>query len=947
MKRTFIVGLLLMSSLWAANTQQHSLSQTSRARTSAISTSEINTENPVRPGIIFREERDSTGIFFEDFEGDVSGWDYTGQWDLTTLNSYSPTHSFVADDDPAGATTSELISPVISLPAITDLENLTFDFALFCDFPDVDGNEDTFLDDYYFVKVADLSTIPWHTSSFNAYENGTSWWCGSEAIGGYNDAWLQFLDTDPITLPAEVASLSFKLKYALEAYSGAAQVIEGCSINGWDVANVRISADAGASWSTLVGAPVYRSTSGFGWTSNGEACNIPGWGGSSGGWVDASFDLSAYANQEVIIRFAFGSDGSESTADDATLTGFYVDNIDVSTASETLFSNDASDAGGLTASGILWSDLFYDYGDPSNPRPGSSIWELYQEGMQFNGTLDLTSLAGKDVRLMWRTRIDADTDGGDGSGLHIDDVSVYKTSQLVLPIPANLAADVSTGQVALSWNDVNGAQDVTFSYGDGSLESFISGGSIEWNSAPPRIVGSAWATRYVAGLPTALQNFSYMISSGNLENPGTIAPIIVTIWDSNEDIIYESAPITPSIMDEVVVHDLSAANINVLGEFYVGWAHTDTSAPFVALDGDGVSAGECFIWHPSGSMVSLAGTGIDGNYALNANGVTTTEGGLRYNVYRRLTGGSYTTPLNETPLTAAFYTDATVTNGVGYYYAVTTVFEGQESAMSNPVYVLPETQTVYTMALDDGTAELGFNVGSGHFLAVKYTPVGYPTLVKRIKVFVNNDPPPNSNATAYVWDDDGEGGLPLSEITHSGWASMVAGWNTNDLTADSIWIESGSFYVGLKEVSSTPTIGADTDHYSGESYIEVGDGWENLAGVLDYNLMFRVDVDTAFVVVGIDAETNNQLPTEYTLSQNYPNPFNPSTEISYSLPEAGNVEIKVFDLTGRQLDILVQEFQPAGYHKLHLDASHMNSGIYIYTLNSGKSQLSRKMILLK
>ena len=69
--------------------------------------------------------------------------------------------------------------------------------------------------------------------------------------------------------------------------------------------------------------------------------------------------------------------------------------------------------------------------------------------------------------------------------------------------------------------------------------------------------------------------------------------------------------------------------------------------------------------------------------------------------------------------------------------------------------------------------------------------------------------------------------------------------------------------------------------------------------------------------------------------------------INYALPVAANVELRIFDLTGRQIDVIVQENQAAGYYTVELDASHMNSGIYIYSLNTGKTHLTRKMILLK
>ena len=949
MKRTFLMGLLAVSVLWATDSKPIQVQTLTTSLYNSVNVSENTVDNGTVSLMSLRELRDTIGIYFEDFEGDLSEWSSSGQWALTDLNSYSPTHSFVADDNPAGETTSDLISPIVSLPTITNLEERLFNFAVYADMPDATGDGGPNLEDYYFVKIADLSQIPWHRSDFNAYDNGTSWWCGSEDIGGYDDAWLQFLDTDPIVLPTESAELTFKLKYALEEYTGAPQTVDGCQVDGWDVANIRISRDGGTTWSTLAGSPAYNTTSGFGWSGNDDGCRKPGWGGFSNGWVDASFDLSAFANQEVIIRFALGADLGWSTADDASLTGLFVDDIVVSTSTETLYLNDASSDAGMTASGIQWTDMFYDYGSSDDGRPGSSFWQVYENGMQFNGSLDISAFAGTDVRFMWRSRVDDDSNGGDGTGLHIDDVSVYMNSLLVMPTPTGLTGEIFPGEVSLAWDDVNDSESVTFTTGDESLESFYYG-SIPWLAG--RLAGSAYATRYVAGLPTVLQTFSYVVSSGNLDFPGQVAPILITVWDDNAEIIFQSDPVTPSAMDEILDYDLSAENISVLGNFYVGWACTDTIFPFLALDSSTPSAGQAYRWHPTGSMTrNEAGSGLDGNYALYAAGTTTTEGGFTYNVYRRTANTNFNEPLNATPLAIPSFTDNTLVNGVGYFYAVTTVLGAQEGDYSAELYVFPESESVYTLSLDDGTAENGFNLGSGYYHAVKYTPNGYPTLLKRIQVWINNvvEPGISANAIGLIWADDGENGLPGTEYERAGWSGLQYGWNTKDFTSDSIWINGGSFYIGLKELSTTPTIGVDTDDYSGESYYfsEV-DGWVNYSELgLSYNLMFRAVLDSAFILVGIEDDLPTTLPTEYSLEQNYPNPFNPSTEITYALPESGNVEIKVFDLSGREVDVLVQEYQNAGSYRLSIDGSHMSSGIYIYTLNTGKVHLTRKMILLK
>jgi hypothetical protein len=86
---------------------------------------------------------------------------------------------------------------------------------------------------------------------------------------------------------------------------------------------------------------------------------------------------------------------------------------------------------------------------------------------------------------------------------------------------------------------------------------------------------------------------------------------------------------------------------------------------------------------------------------------------------------------------------------------------------------------------------------------------------------------------------------------------------------------------------------------------------------------------------------------DYALSQNYPNPFNPSTIISYSIPKSELVELKVYDLLGREVANLVEEEQTAGNYKIEFDASKLSSGIYFYRLQSGGFTNTKKLILLR
>jgi hypothetical protein len=89
------------------------------------------------------------------------------------------------------------------------------------------------------------------------------------------------------------------------------------------------------------------------------------------------------------------------------------------------------------------------------------------------------------------------------------------------------------------------------------------------------------------------------------------------------------------------------------------------------------------------------------------------------------------------------------------------------------------------------------------------------------------------------------------------------------------------------------------------------------------------------------------LPTVTSLVQNYPNPFNAETNISFSLAEAGDVTLKVYDITGRLVATLVNGYQEAGEHVATWDASNLSSGVYFYKLTAGDYTSTKSMNLLK
>ncbi len=90
-----------------------------------------------------------------------------------------------------------------------------------------------------------------------------------------------------------------------------------------------------------------------------------------------------------------------------------------------------------------------------------------------------------------------------------------------------------------------------------------------------------------------------------------------------------------------------------------------------------------------------------------------------------------------------------------------------------------------------------------------------------------------------------------------------------------------------------------------------------------------------------------ELPKQIVLEQNYPNPFNPSTKITFSVPNAEQLTLKVYDMLGREVAVLANGLFNSGSHSVQFDASRFSSGIYFYTLQTSQVSITKRMVLLK
>ncbi len=129
-------------------------------------------------------------------------------------------------------------------------------------------------------------------------------------------------------------------------------------------------------------------------------------------------------------------------------------------------------------------------------------------------------------------------------------------------------------------------------------------------------------------------------------------------------------------------------------------------------------------------------------------------------------------------------------------------------------------------------------------------------------------------------------------------------------------------YTTISSITSVSTV----------EYWIAGDGW---------NILHK-----KIILVSVKSEETG-IVQSFSLSQNYPNPFNPTTTINYQLPANSFTTLKVYDVLGREVAVLVNEFRTTGYYSTSFDASKLSSGIYFYTIKAGSFVSTKKMLLLR
>tara|TARA_Y100000817_G_scaffold24275_1_gene17405 strand:+ start:545 stop:3070 length:2526 start_codon:yes stop_codon:yes gene_type:complete len=841
------------------------------------------------------------------------------------------------------------------LPEINnDYEKLYFSFNILSDMPDSDSDNDGFLEDYYRIWLKDIDS----------------------SINGYSNERLDYLETPLIQLNENNYELTFKLLYKLERNNlNLPYNDNGCTVDGWDAANVQISEDGGNTWKILSGSPAYNCDKCFGFRFNTGDCNIPGWTDIIDDWTDARFDLSDFDGKTVKMRFAFASDPGFSSVDDQQniITGFHIDNIVISNDFDTLLYDNGDDLislipneksiwninsfNGFNNTKSWWAgkelksphyQITYDYGNEN--RPGSNgIWEVYGPGSPFNDetnmSLDLSDWQGKNVRIGWEFISDDDNDDGVGSGMYIDDIHIWKKSLIDVPEPPiNVSAKSINNSIYLTWdeiisNDING--DII--YDDGSFEDgiFLQSGSMN--------IGTVFDVPF--GSSTQLKEISVF-------SVDTVSSILLLGYNviGGEP---EANPIYQINSSNVVYDSWNKINVdwNFNGDFMI--AHKIDSLKYGSLDLSSTPSQNSWIerngvWQ-RWQNISLIDNLSDGEWGIRVNVETSNTQFPYYNIYKKYNQQIFGSPMiNGKYLTENSFIDSSVESNTEYTYAVSSVynigtFDEIESSLSKPTSIRYQKNSVEEIKYDSGISSTGVtSLGEDSWYAVRFTPSDFPSKILNLQFFSTQQ---GGNIYFGIFENDSILNIPSNQLGNIFiLTNVIEGWNTKDISGANINIDKGDFYIAIGEISNFSPLGIDLTNSNETNlrsyYFTQTDGWENISS-LGYsgNLLIRAVVEKSNELSFMN--DTKVLPKEFKLKQNYPNPFNLSTKIEFQIPEDLNVEIKIFDIKGNEVISKNFGFVTKGNYVYRLDGKNIPSGLYFYQMRTKNYNNTKKFMLLK
>ncbi|AXJ02006.1 Por secretion system C-terminal sorting domain-containing protein [Cyclonatronum proteinivorum] len=204
--------------------------------------------------------------------------------------------------------------------------------------------------------------------------------------------------------------------------------------------------------------------------------------------------------------------------------------------------------------------------------------------------------------------------------------------------------------------------------------------------------------------------------------------------------------------------------------------------------------------------------------------------------------------------------------------------------------------------------------------------------------------PPNGIEVDLIFEGDTEIAIQWEASENATDYAWVAHLEGNDLTdpllnvptgaETELVLTDGAIYGILTDLGVEPGTAVTID-------------WSVVASAGDNTLFADETWSVTFTLVPATNIGRDEIVSGFELGQNYPNPFNPTTNISFTLPEASEVSLEVFNMQGQRVATLANGSFSAGNHTVTFDAANLSSGIYLYRMTSGAFTQTNKMMLVK
>jgi len=779
-------------------------------------------------------------------------------------------------------------------------------------------------------------TVTYLGTSVSEYD-GAYWWCGVDSLNGYVDSTLQYLITPDIVLPSSpTGPIIFEFMTNVKIETPATEPTLGT--DAWDSYNVRISTDGGLTFSVIEPTGDYPFRSCYGFNFNEEPLDsIPGWANSTTGWEKREIDLSSYAGDTVMISIVFGSDPMASAGDTTdAFNGLFVDNIIIHDDVDTCFEDYANDT--LT---MLRRDgkehtisNTFRLTTLSSHSPTHAIHAPQDSNCYFSIITPEIAIPDTFIgRVNFAVKCDMPDYDGDGDNM-LEDYFMILIWRKSTGIWSRLMYDYKRDGNRLGIGDwtVLDHEDSLFDIAgrvDNHLQLYDSAGVWIMNDTIRLLFWAVYDDDNNGGM-----------GEGLFFDDVTVTGTRGKLKDIQVDTMFTS-PINKGQQIRFTVR------MKGLGA---------EPAP---------AQGVARIYRLGGTIpISGANITVPGNLGYN-------EYKLGSFLWRPTSNGDYFVKAWTT-----YFADEDRSNDTSYYYFSIRddwyIESGFDDGSSDTVRwtridtLTHDTAYFYTEGYAPGLNTI-HSFGIGQIFATPcITPPCNGSYIQDIKLKVygegqfllgfyegwNGTFPPDD--PEFSWTIT----IPSPIDPQGEWVELVL--------PDSEWIPWDTFGIAACKIDTPIHWGvcADTNSFNGKVYVgfDVAGGFPSWTRLDSVMLVYTGHPWVSFpgtgnLLIRVNIFDNNNiteipLPEKIALEQNYPNPFNPITAINFSLPEVTDVQLLVYDVSGRVVNHLLNQSMNQGRHIVIWNGkndmgSDVPSGLYFYKLITPEQVMIKKMTMVR